>query len=174
MRDSAGELPLELIHEELQVRMQAGRRVTEEEIHERFPRQARRCATWWAAWRRGHADETYFVETVAGRQAANRRDAAWRTRQWRIRAGQQIDDFQLLTKLGEGAFAQVFLARQVSMERLVALKISSHQGSEPQTLAQLDHANWCGCSTNAKAASRPCGCCTWKSCRAARCSRSCN
>ena len=34
---------------------------------------------------------------------------------------------------------QVFLARQQSMQRLVALKISADKGTEPQTLAQLDH-----------------------------------
>jgi serine/threonine protein kinase len=33
----------------------------------------------------------------------------------------------------------VFLARQKSMQRLVAVKISADQGTEPQTLAQLDH-----------------------------------
>ncbi len=34
------ELPSDLIHEELQVRMQAGDRVTEAEIRRRFPKQA--------------------------------------------------------------------------------------------------------------------------------------
>src|SRR5207302_10392229 len=53
--------------------------------------------------------------------------------------GQSVDDFDLLTLLGEGAFAKVFLARQRSMQRLVALKISAARGNEPQTLAQLDH-----------------------------------
>ncbi|HEV3138515.1 MAG TPA: serine/threonine-protein kinase, partial [Pirellulales bacterium] len=53
--------------------------------------------------------------------------------------GQRIDDFDLLTPLGKGAFATVFLARQCSMQRLVALKISGDRGLEPQTLAQLDH-----------------------------------
>ena len=56
-------------------------------------------------------------------------------------AGQRIDDFDLLTSLGKGAFATVFLARQCSMQRMVALKISRDRGSEPQTLAQLDHPN---------------------------------
>ena len=50
-----------------------------------------------------------------------------------------MDDFDLLTGLGAGAFARVFLARQVSMQRLVAVKISADHGSEPQTLARLDH-----------------------------------
>jgi serine/threonine protein kinase len=41
--------------------------------------------------------------------------------------------------LGRGAFARVFLARQRSMRRLVAVKISRDKSAEPQTLAQLDH-----------------------------------
>ena len=55
--------------------------------------------------------------------------------------GDRVDDFDLLGELGAGAFASVFLARQVSMQRLVALKVSADKGSEPQTLAQLDHPN---------------------------------
>lgn len=52
---------------------------------------------------------------------------------------QQIDDFDILAKIGEGAFALVYLARQRSMQRIVALKVSTDQSTEPQTLAQLDH-----------------------------------
>ncbi|WP_371859758.1 serine/threonine-protein kinase [Nocardia uniformis] len=57
----------------------------------------------------------------------------------RIEIGHRIDDFDLLTGLGSGAFARVFLARQRSLQRLVAVKISADHGTEPQTLAQLDH-----------------------------------
>ncbi|MFD4461111.1 serine/threonine-protein kinase [Nocardia sp. NPDC058480] len=57
----------------------------------------------------------------------------------RIEVGLRIGDFELLTELGAGAFARVFLARQRSMQRLVAVKISADTGTEPQTLAQLDH-----------------------------------
>ncbi|MEU2103584.1 serine/threonine-protein kinase [Nocardia sp. NPDC019255] len=57
----------------------------------------------------------------------------------RIAVGDRIDDFDLLTELGSGAFARVFLARQRSLQRLVAVKISADRGTEPQTLAQLDH-----------------------------------
>ncbi|SEK47836.1 Serine/threonine protein kinase [Rhodococcus maanshanensis] len=56
-----------------------------------------------------------------------------------INVGQRIDDFDLLMGLGRGAFARVFLARQRSMHRLVAVKISQDHGTEPQTMAQLDH-----------------------------------
>ncbi|WP_442942993.1 serine/threonine-protein kinase [Nocardia sp. NBC_01503] len=57
----------------------------------------------------------------------------------RLEIGQRIDDFDLLTGLGSGAFARVFLARQRSLQRLVAVKVSADHGTEPQTLAQLDH-----------------------------------
>ncbi|MFB7721034.1 serine/threonine-protein kinase [Nocardia sp. NPDC056100] len=57
----------------------------------------------------------------------------------RLEIGQRIDDFDLLTSLGSGAFARVFLARQRSLQRLVAVKVSADHGTEPQTLAQLDH-----------------------------------
>lgn len=56
-----------------------------------------------------------------------------------IDVGDHIDDFDLLMRIGSGAFAQVYLARQQSMQRLVAVKISHNHGIEPQTLAQLDH-----------------------------------
>ena len=56
-----------------------------------------------------------------------------------LAAGQTVDDFDLLAAVGEGAFAKVFLARQRSLQRLVALKVSADHGTEPQTLAQLDH-----------------------------------
>jgi len=56
-----------------------------------------------------------------------------------IEVGQRLDDFDLLVELGSGVFARVFLARQRSLQRLVAVKISADSGNEPQTLAQLDH-----------------------------------
>lgn len=56
-----------------------------------------------------------------------------------VEVGSCIDDFDLLMSLGTGAFGRVFLARQKSMQRLVAVKISRDHGNEPQTLARLDH-----------------------------------
>jgi serine/threonine protein kinase len=53
--------------------------------------------------------------------------------------GQRFDDFELLRLLGEGAFAKVFLARQVSLDRHVALKVSANRGCEARTLASLEH-----------------------------------
>ena len=55
--------------------------------------------------------------------------------------GDVIDDFLIVDFLGRGGFAAVYLARQRSMGRTVALKISRDTGDEARTLAQLDHPN---------------------------------
>lgn len=56
-----------------------------------------------------------------------------------IHAGDRLDDFQILSEIGAGAFARVFLAQQISMQRFVALKISESKSDESPVLAQLDH-----------------------------------
>ncbi|WP_232839727.1 MULTISPECIES: protein kinase domain-containing protein [Nocardia] len=56
-----------------------------------------------------------------------------------ITPGRRIDDFDLLTDLGTGASGRVFLARQISMQRLVAVRLSTTGGGEPQPVARLDH-----------------------------------
>ena len=53
--------------------------------------------------------------------------------------GQTIDDYEIVRLLGSGAFARVYLARQISLDRLVALKTSANQGNEARTLARFDH-----------------------------------
>jgi serine/threonine protein kinase len=53
--------------------------------------------------------------------------------------GQVIGDFELLQVLGEGSFGKVFLARQLSLNRQVALKVTANRGSEARTLASLEH-----------------------------------
>jgi serine/threonine protein kinase/tetratricopeptide (TPR) repeat protein len=56
--------------------------------------------------------------------------------------GDWVSDFLLLTELGRGAFARVFLAEQVNLgRRLVALKVSRPEGEEPQMLARLQHTH---------------------------------
>src|SRR5262245_3555353 len=50
--------------------------------------------------------------------------------------------FRLRAELGRGAFARVFLAEQVDLAgRYVVLKISTSEGKEPQTLAQMQHTH---------------------------------
>jgi serine/threonine protein kinase len=53
--------------------------------------------------------------------------------------GEQLGDFTLLKLLGAGSFGQVFLARQISLNREVALKITANRGGEARTLARLEH-----------------------------------
>jgi serine/threonine protein kinase len=55
------------------------------------------------------------------------------------RPGTTLGDFELLRVLGTGAFGQVFLARQISLDRQVALKVTANWGSEARTLAHLEH-----------------------------------
>ncbi len=58
------------------------------------------------------------------------------------KVGQELFGYRLLQQLGQGAFARVFLAEQSELaDRRVALKTSDLSGSEPQTLAQLQHTN---------------------------------
>ena len=56
-----------------------------------------------------------------------------------LAVGQIIDDYELLRLLGAGGFARVYLARQISLNRFVALKVSANHGSEARTLARLEH-----------------------------------
>jgi serine/threonine protein kinase len=53
--------------------------------------------------------------------------------------GDKYADFELIRVLGTGSFAKVFLARQLSLDRQVALKVSANRGSEARTLASLEH-----------------------------------
>ncbi len=53
--------------------------------------------------------------------------------------GAKVDDFEIVRLLGRGAFGHVYLARQMSLDRLVALKISANRGSEGRTMARLEH-----------------------------------
>ncbi|WP_063049411.1 serine/threonine-protein kinase [Nocardia arthritidis] len=55
--------------------------------------------------------------------------------------GLRIDDFDLITDLGAGLLGRVFLARQRSMQRLVAVRFSAGRAGAPRTMAQLDHAH---------------------------------
>lgn len=120
-----GQIPCDLIYEEFHIRGQSPEAPTPDEYYRRFPKQADRLKRMMTI------DANRFGSTtlMAGHRQAN------------FEVGQQIDDFDLLVQLGKGSFGSVFLARQRSMQRLVALKISRDRGVEPQTLAQLEHPN---------------------------------
>ena len=119
---SEGGMPCDLIFEEYHVRCSAGDGPDPQEYLERFPQQA-------AQLKKLLQTESTINSTAmfSGQRIEN------------VAPGDRLDDFDLLALLGKGAFARVFLARQISMQRMVALKISCDKGTEPQTLAQLDH-----------------------------------
>src|SRR5262249_38894977 len=56
--------------------------------------------------------------------------------------GDELFGFRLRYELGRGAFARVSLAEQAALAgRAVVLKVSDTDGTEPQTLAQLQHTH---------------------------------
>ncbi len=56
--------------------------------------------------------------------------------------GEVLGGFRIVTELGRGAFARVYLAEQIELgDRLVALKVSRAEGEEPQMLARLQHTH---------------------------------
>ena len=119
-----GALPSDLIYEEFHVRQQAGDTVDYNDYLRRFPAQA-------PSLRRLFGLHSTRVTKQPAASAVLPE----------VKAGQSLDEFEILAKLGEGAFAKVFLARQPSMQRRVALKVSARESAEPQTMAQLDHPN---------------------------------
>ena len=155
----ASELPADLIFEEVQLRLEAGDEVSIEDVLAQYPDQGAALRMMFGSSAAvAAATERYDGDTsqdAAGKRldgasgkgkqvassdaptVARRRHTDYRS----YEEGDSVDDFDLLLELGRGSFARVFLARQRSLERLVALKISSARSSEPQTLAQLEHPN---------------------------------
>jgi serine/threonine protein kinase len=118
-------IPVDLVHEECHIRRQCGFSADPAEYVEQFPEQAEELRR--------------LLELEQPDESTILQDGTSRSRFGGVQVGQQIGDFDLLLELGAGAFAVVYLARQQSMQRLVALKITEEAGPEPQILAQLDH-----------------------------------
>lgn len=117
-------MPFDLIREECHVRRQStGQEVEVDDLLNRFPDKADEI-------RRHYSSNDDRKQSKTGSQIGD----TWQP-------GDRVGDFYLMTALGTGAFGSVYLARQESMQRLVALKISGDTGTEAQTLAQLDHPN---------------------------------
>ena len=134
-----GDIPVDLIYEEYQIRNAAGNPVTRDQIASRFPHQIiqfDRLAGTGQPTLDQVLPATRLIRESDVRVAYEAKDCLKR-----FSEGDEVDDFDLLLLLGSGTFAQVFLARQKSLERLVALKIATDKSREPRTLAQLDHPN---------------------------------
>ncbi|MFY9253526.1 MAG: protein kinase, partial [Fuerstiella sp.] len=116
-------MPVELIHEEYHIRSNSsGETIDVQQCIARFPDKAEEIARVFQ-----------LEQTDTSRTGASLAET--------YKPGDHIDDFYLMSALGTGAFGSVFLARQESMQRTVALKVSRDKGTEAQTLAQLDHPN---------------------------------
>lgn len=115
-----GQTPAELVYEEFRIRKMQGVGVSTDQYQHRFPGVFKSL--------------TRLVSEDGSAPNLVRPSAPPK-----FEVDDRVDDFDLLTRLGKGAFATVFLARQNSMQRLVALKISADNGREHQMLAQLDH-----------------------------------
>lgn len=115
---------LEVIHEDFHLRRRHGEPVSIDAYCRDYPRLAEQIRRWCR-----YLDGASTISSSLA-AAVHIPD---------FTAGQVIDDFLLIAKLGRGSFATVWLARQVSMSRMVALKVSGDRGEEAVTLAQLDH-----------------------------------
>ncbi|MGE3314827.1 MAG: serine/threonine-protein kinase [Planctomycetaceae bacterium] len=120
-----GRIPADLVYEEYHVRRQSGFSVDPNEYMDAFPQQADELARLLGV------EEPYVPSAKFNVDKHKKLEE--------VEVGQTIDEFDLLAELGKGAFAKVYLARQKSMQRLVALKVAIDNSTEPQTLAQLDH-----------------------------------
>ncbi|MBN9517995.1 serine/threonine protein kinase [bacterium] len=114
--------PADLLYEDYHLRRQAGRPADPGDYFRRFPARAADLARLVGATVPARSTSVHIARAPVG-----------------LAPGDRLDDFDLLALLGEGQFARVFLARQRSMQRLVALKVSARGAAEAQTLAQLDH-----------------------------------
>jgi hypothetical protein len=119
------DVPLDLVIREIQLRTEAGQVVDPSEYAGRFPQHAATVAELLGGDSDVHPEATAAVHKRTGPPE--------------LELGKQVDDFVIVDSLGSGAFANVYLARQVSMSRLVALKVSKGTGNEPQALSQFDH-----------------------------------
>lgn len=119
---SPDSIPIDLVMEEIQLRKESGESPPRDEYLKRFPQFA------------GMLSQLSGCSEVT----SSRRQLGAPPE---LEIGKQIDDFLLIQKLGQGAFAHVYLARQISMHRLVALKVSRGRGDEPKALSQFDHPN---------------------------------
>lgn len=120
-------LPLDVVLEEIRWLRSAGQAVDAGEYRSRFPHLAEYFTANQGVDHVEQLDTAVF-SGIGGRVPE-------------LPVGQRIDDFALLKLLGQGAFARVYLARQESMQRLVALKATNRGSEEPQALSRLDHPN---------------------------------
>ena len=115
------DLPSELIVAEYHARLNQGESLCLEEYARRFPSQINRLRSEFS---------THAYEPDAENESVVSLE---------LDPGTVLDDFEIECLLGVGSYARVYLAKQISLERRVVLKVSRVLGAEGKTLAQLEH-----------------------------------
>lgn len=119
-------LALNLAQCEFRLRRTAGEELTTEEFCERFPGMEVSLAAYM--WAKGHVDGAQDLQDLGV--------VSW------PQPGEQFLDYELISELGRGAFARVFLARELKLgARSVALKVAVRGDDEANVLGKLDHRN---------------------------------
>ncbi len=134
-------IPIDLIAEEYRIRQRWGDNPNVSSYVERFPDQTTEVNEALKAVDLELSSRQSFVDTRRANAEQENKPTTVAANRHTLSVGQQIDDFRLLNELGQGAFARVFLAQQVSMQRLVALKVSDQKSLESPVLSQLEHPN---------------------------------
>lgn len=122
----ADDLPSELIVAEYHARLNQGESLDLEEYARRFPAQINRLRSEFST----HA----YVPNAEDEPVVSLDSVSLD-----FDPGSVLDDFEIECLLGVGSYARVYLAKQISLERRVVLKVSRVLGAEGRTLAQLEH-----------------------------------
>ena len=119
---TAGGVPCDLIYEEFHVRRNTSDPPSPEDYFARFPEQAERLRRMMNIEPERMASTMLFAPAGSG-----------------TRCGTTNRRFRFAGAVGKRLVRLGVSRAQLSMQRLVALKITRDRGVEPQTLAQLDH-----------------------------------
>ncbi len=119
------EVPVDLVLEDLQIQRESGLEPDVKHYLERFPHLQDGLVDWSTSADRG----TFQPLAIFGRPPPE------------LEIGSKLEDFRILRGIGRGAFANVYLALQETLQRFVALKVSQRSSEETLTLSQLDHPN---------------------------------
>jgi eukaryotic-like serine/threonine-protein kinase len=117
-----------VLFQDLMHRRARGENPSLDEYSERFPDQQRSLAAL--------VSREDLFRSIAGESSPPRCTLSF------PEVGDELYGFRFRAELGRGAFARVFLAEQIELAgRAVAVKVSAIEGTEPQTLAQMQHTH---------------------------------